>query len=124
MADHTPEEARPSWWRSTPESEAALVEELALIDAEEARFQAEYDAYRVKRPLRSRIWFRRPTWYFSTWRPMWTGGDEYDWHTLVIGWNVTGQIIMATRRCPGTGKCAELGPDQMLDPRTWDGGAS
>lgn len=68
-----------------------------------------------KRPLRSRVWFYKPTLYWYGWptlRPFWRGGDEFNWHTLVIGWNLTGQVIIATRPCDGTGRCA----DDLADP--------
>lgn len=64
----------------------------------------------MKRPLRQRIWFYKPElhWYgWSTLNPIMTGGDEYDWHTIVLGWTITGRIVIATRHCPGTGKCQE-----------------
>lgn len=70
-----------------------------------------------RRPIRKRIWFWRPElcWYGpTTLLPWYRGGDEYDWHTIVLGWTVTGRIIIATRRCPQTGKCSgvrSLAPD-------------
>jgi hypothetical protein len=75
----------------------------------------------VRRPLRERVWFWRPEWYWFGWQtllPFYKGGDEWDWHTIVLGWTITGRVIIATRRCPQTGKCAgtELGPDWPADP--------
>lgn len=75
------------------------------------------------RPWRSRFWFYRPTLYWYGWaslRPFWFGGDEFNWHTLVIGWNLTGQLVIATRPCDGTGKCAadladpDIRPEEIL----------
>ncbi len=58
-----------------------------------------------------RFWFYRPEWYFPTWKPIWLGGDEYYRRTIVIGYNVTGQLVIAVGR-----------PD-ALDPfRDDDGG--
>lgn len=67
----------------------------------------------MKRPLRSRVWFCRPQRYWTGWSPFVRGGDEYDWHTVMLGWGITGRVIIATHRCSGTGRCAEypLGPD-------------
>ena len=79
-------------------------------------------AQTTKRPWHTRIWFWKPQMYFSyywdqtlpVWKrlvrivnPIGTGGDEYDWHTVVIGWTFTGRIIIATHPCRGTGKCKE-----------------
>jgi hypothetical protein len=64
-----------------------------------------------RRPWRSRVWAYGPQWHWFGWRtlsPIHRGGDEYDWHTIVLGWTVTGRLIIATRHCPGTGRCAEL----------------
>jgi hypothetical protein len=61
-----------------------------------------------KRPITERVWFWKPSWYWYGWRtlvPFSTGGDEWDWHTIVLGWTITGRIIIATRQCPRTGKC-------------------
>ncbi len=65
----------------------------------------------MRRPLRTRIWFWKPQWHWfgpKTLLPFGTGGDEFDWHTIVLGWSITGRAIIAVRRCPGTGKCADL----------------
>jgi hypothetical protein len=78
-----------------------------------------------RRPLLARIWFWGPQWYWFGWRtliPFSQGGDEWDWHTIVLGWTITGRAIIATHRCRGTGKCAEdyrevgLRPDWPADP--------
>jgi hypothetical protein len=58
----------------------------------------------------SAVWFWKPQWYWFGWRtliPFSRGGDEWDWHTFVLGWTITGRVIIATHRCRGTGKCAE-----------------
>lgn len=71
----------------------------------------------MKRPLRSRIWFYKPWWGYywpskdrlyprDWWKLWWFGGDEFDWHTLVIGHNLIGSVVIATHKCPGTGRCA------------------
>lgn len=78
-----------------------------------------------RRPLRARVWFWKPQWHWfgkRTLIPFARGGDEWDWHTIVLGWTITGRVIIATRRCPGTGRCAEdfaefgLRPDWPADP--------
>jgi hypothetical protein len=54
----------------------------------------------MKRPLRSRIWFYRPELYWYGWktlRPFWFGDDEYHWKTVVLGWNLFGQVVFAMR---------------------------
>lgn len=76
----------------------------------------------MRRPLRARVWVWRPQWHWYGWGTLWPfsrGGDEFDWHTIVLGWTVTGRVIIATRRCPQTGRCKdeELGPDWT--PETW-----
>lgn len=70
----------------------------------------------MRRPLRQRIWFWRPQLHWFGWdtlSPVHRGADEWDWHTIVIGWTITGRLIIATCRCPQTGRCAgmELAPD-------------
>jgi len=62
------------------------------------------------RPWRERVWFYRPQWYWHGWRtlvPFYRGGDEWDWHTVVLGWTVTGRVVIATGRCFQAGRCAE-----------------
>lgn len=88
----------------------------------------------LRRPWRERVWCWKPEWYFAYYWdptlsiprrllritvPVGLGGDEWDWHTLVFGWTFTGRIIVATRRCPQTGRCADgepLRPDWPADP--------
>lgn len=52
-----------------------------------------------------RVWFYRPQWYFSGWSPVWRGHDEYGRWTLVVGWAVTGQVVIALWSC-GDPECA------------------
>lgn len=45
-----------------------------------------------------RVWFYRPEWYWFGWRtliPFWLGGDEFNRRTVVFGWSITGQIVIA-----------------------------
>ena len=52
----------------------------------------------------SRIWFYRPELHWFGWRtllPAHRAADEYDRHTLMLGWTVTGRIVIAYRKCPG-----------------------
>lgn len=80
-------------------------------------------AYVQHRPLRERVWFWRPSLHWFGWRtlsPVSTGGDEYDWHTIVLGWTITGRIIIATRRCPKRGRCAGAGPLAPDWPVGWN----
>lgn len=76
------------------------------------------DPHARRRGLRDRVWFYRPVlgWSWAPWRK---GGDEWDWHTIVLGWPWTGQVVYATRRCPMTGRCSDtepLSPDWPADP--------
>lgn len=51
---------------------------------------------------KKRVWFYKPEWYWGGWRrlfPVWTSHDEYSRETLVLGWDITGQVIIATRYC-------------------------
>lgn len=71
----------------------------------------------MRRPLRDRVWFWKPEWYWHGWKtlvPFFTGGDEYDWHTICLGWTITGRVIIATRPCPGIGKCAGFAEEYGL----------
>lgn len=72
----------------------------------------------MNRPLRHRIWFWKPEWHWFGWRtlvPFYRGGDEWDWHTVVFGWTITGRVIFATRRCNCDDGVALL-PDWPADP--------
>lgn len=73
----------------------------------------------VSRPWRSRVWFYKPELYWYGWktlRPVWYGGDEFNWHTVVIGWNLFGQAVIATEPCRGEGRCAEELNDPDMKP--------
>jgi hypothetical protein len=78
-----------------------------------------------RRPWRARVWFWKPSWYWHGWKtlvPFFTGGDEFDWHTVCLGWTITGRVIIATRPCPRTGRCADAGPlaTWPVDAYGWD----
>lgn len=86
-----------------------------------------------RRPLRTRIWFDKPWlgylkpedgFYLSKgwWKPWSQGCDEFNWHTLALGNPVTGRVVIAYKRCPGTGSeaCVEhatLFPEEFA--RDW-----
>jgi hypothetical protein len=77
----------------------------------------------MKRPLRKRIWFNKPWpgylkpeegFYLPKgWWKLWgRGGDEFDWHTIVLGNPVIGTVVFATRKCTGQNpECAEENED-------------
>jgi hypothetical protein len=44
---------------------------------------------------KTRFWFYRPSWYFYRFSPVWFGNDEWNRKTIVLGWNVTGQLVIA-----------------------------
>lgn len=49
-----------------------------------------------------RVWAYKPTWYWHGWGtllPVWRGHDEHARWTLVIGWPLTGRIIIALNGC-------------------------
>ncbi len=53
------------------------------------------------RHLAPRVWFWSPQWYWYGWRtliPVYFGGDEYNRLTVVLGWTITGRIIVALSR--------------------------
>lgn len=56
----------------------------------------------MRRPLHTRVWFSKPQWYFGIWKPFHTGADEFDWHTVVVGFPFTGMVTVSTRHCPGS----------------------
>ena len=59
-------------------------------------------------------WFYPPTLYWYGWRTLrlfWLGDDEWCRRTLVLGWNITGQIVIPLRECRG---CEGCGPDQII----------
>jgi hypothetical protein len=56
-----------------------------------------------------RVWFYKPEWRWWGWEdlvPFWTGHDEYSRNTFVIGWPITGRIIVARGWC-GDRDCYE-----------------
>lgn len=55
---------------------------------------------------KSRFWFYRPQWYWWGWSPVYRGHDEYSRNTLMLGWPVTGRIIIALGYC-GDEDCHE-----------------
>ncbi|KQP63121.1 hypothetical protein [Nocardioides sp. Leaf285] len=62
----------------------------------------------IDRSWRDRVWFWKPQWHWWGWRtlvPVFRGGDQHNWHTICLGWTITGRVIIATRPCPGTGRC-------------------
>lgn len=55
----------------------------------------------------SRIWFYRPSLYWhglSTLSPVYRGHDEHARWTLMLGWTVTGRIVIALWGC-GNPEC-------------------
>lgn len=76
-----------------------------------------------KRPIRKRIWFYKPAWPrdgegFSLkhdFQPFSLGDDEYHWRTLVIGTNLTGQIVIALHEF----KCDDC--DEGCPPKDYPG---
>ena len=49
-----------------------------------------------------RVWVYAPELHWYGWRtliPLYRGHDEYARRTLVIGWTVTGRIVIAYRGC-------------------------
>lgn len=84
----------------------------------------------MKRPWLSRIWFWKPETNFAYYWdrtlsipkrllriavPVFRGGDEYDWHTICVGWTFTGRVIVATRRCNARGRCKGMERDLVPD---------
>ena len=53
-------------------------------------------------PVTERIWFYRPEWYWYGWKtliPIWRGHDDQARWTVVLGWTITGQIVIAVKDC-------------------------
>lgn len=49
-----------------------------------------------------RAWFYRPQWYWHGWKtllPIYRGHDEYARWTVVLGWTVTGRVVVALWDC-------------------------
>lgn len=45
-----------------------------------------------------RVWFYRPCLYWFGWKtisPIYIGGDEWNRWTLMLGWTVTGRVVIA-----------------------------
>ena len=58
---------------------------------------------------KSRFWFYRPQWYWFGWRtlvPMRFGHDEWSRKALLLGWTITGEIVIALGYC-GDPDCYE-----------------
>jgi hypothetical protein len=55
--------------------------------------------------MTDRIWFYKPNLYWHGWRtfvPVFFGTDEFERHTVVLGWTVTGRVVIARKNpCPG-----------------------
>lgn len=50
-----------------------------------------------------KVWFWAPAWYWhgpSTLLPIGFGGDEWGRRVLVLGWTITGRVLIAVSR-PG-----------------------
>lgn len=50
----------------------------------------------------SLVWFWRPQWHWFGWMtllPVQPGHDEYGRWTLVLGWTITGRVIIALWKC-------------------------
>lgn len=60
--------------------------------------------------VKSRFWFYRPSVHWYGWkalRPFWFGDDEFHRKTVVIGWNPTGQVVIALWRFRNCGEDCE-----------------
>lgn len=63
----------------------------------------------------ARIWFWRPQWHWFGWKtliPFMYGHDEYARRTLLLGWTVTGRVIIPLWFC-GDEKCLTEGIEAM-----------
>ena len=59
---------------------------------------------------RNRAWIWRPQWHWFGWKtllPVQVGHDEFSRWTLVLGWTVTGRVIIALRECTDA-ECREF----------------
>ena len=55
----------------------------------------------------SRIWFWKPSWYWHGWTtliPFVYGHDQYARRTVMLGWTITGRVIIALWGC-GSAEC-------------------
>lgn len=51
---------------------------------------------------KKRVWFYKPQWFWFGWQtlsPVVIGHDEYSRETIMLGWAITGRVIIATRYC-------------------------
>jgi hypothetical protein len=51
---------------------------------------------------RSRVWFWKPQRYWFGWKtlvPVYRGHDEHSRWTIMLGWTITGRIIIALWDC-------------------------
>lgn len=56
---------------------------------------------KIKLQGRDKVWFYRPAWYWhglSTLVPVYIGNSEDYCATLMIGWTVTGRVIIGLKR--------------------------
>lgn len=70
---------------------------------------------RALQKAESKVWFWRPSWYWFGWGtlvPIYVGHDDFARRTLLLGWSVTGRVIIALWPC-GEKDCY----DDTLD---WD----
>lgn len=55
-----------------------------------------------------RFWFYRPQLHWHGWKtllPMGRGSDEWCRYTIIIGWTITGRIIIPLSACKGCSDC-------------------
>jgi hypothetical protein len=94
---------------TTRDERYEFVRDRALRKAQRrAAFKA-----RLKNEIKSfaggRVWFWKPQWRWFGWAtllPFYRGHDEYSRETIVIGWTITGRVIIATHYC-GDIECYE-----------------
>lgn len=58
---------------------------------------------------KSPVWFYRPAWYWFGWGtllPVLFGHDDYARRTMVLGWTITGRMVVALNYC-GRAECYE-----------------
>lgn len=56
-----------------------------------------------------RVWFWKPQWHWFGWKtliPVYYGHDEYARQTIMLGWTVTGRVIIALWGC-GNPECED-----------------
>lgn len=64
---------------------------------------------RLREYPKSRVWFYKPSFYWFGWStlvPVSFGHDEYSRNTMMLGWTVTGRIVVALGYC-GDAECYE-----------------